>query len=116
MSSLPASPEAVEDGDENDSVHRVRVARRQRQRSNAMGSTTPSSQTQCNVIHHACVGIDGIVSSDDDFTDDLPDLLTPVIARVPEDIDRSSEPLNEPVLVLDDLDFPGTLLHSIPLP
>ena len=45
MSSLPAPPpEAAEDGDENESVHRVRLARRQRPRNNAIGSSTPSSQ------------------------------------------------------------------------
>ena len=116
LSRRPRDSHADEDGDEDDSVHRVRVARRQRPRSNATGSSTPSPRIQCNVIHHACVGIDGVVGSDDVLPDDLPDLLTPVIARVPEDIDLSSEPLNEPVIVLDDLDFYGTLLHSTPLP
>jgi len=52
---------------------------------------------------HFCVY--WVVGSDDD----TPDLLGTVVACVPEDIFLSSELVPGSVLVLDDLDFPGTL-------
>jgi hypothetical protein len=39
-----------------------------------------------------------------------------IYARVPEDIDLSREPPSEPVIVLDDLDYPGILIYDTPLP
>ena len=121
--SIPSTPEprrprtrhADDDNDESDSVQAARAARRQRRRHNTLVCTPPRSQNaQGNVVYHACVGVDGTVGSDDD--DDLPALLAPVQPRVPEDIDLSRELPSEPVIVLDDLDYPGTLLYDTPLP
>ena len=113
---------ADDDSDESDSVQAARVARRQRRRPNTLVCTSSRSQdSQGNVVYHACVGVDGIVGSndDDDDNDDddsLPGLIDHIHARVPEDIDLSREPPSEPVIVLDDLDHPGILLYDTPLP
>jgi hypothetical protein len=110
----PRERHADDSDDESDSVQQARVARRQRRRSILVSTPPKQQQTQGNVIHFACVGMDGTVGSDDD--EELPDLITTVAARVPEDIDLSTEPVSEPVVVEDDLDHPGTLLYPTPLP
>jgi hypothetical protein len=52
----------------------------------------------------------------DDENDELPLLANEIRVGCPEDIDLTVAPTNEPHIVLDDLEYPGTLLYPTPLP